>query len=43
MQRIFDRLILIALTAVFAFPVTGHKLIYLILLGIIYEGFSYSF
>ncbi len=43
MQRIFDRLILIALTAVFAAPLTGHKIIYLILLGIIYEGFSYSF
>lgn len=43
MQRIIDRLILIMLTSVFAAPMTGHKIIYLILLGIIYVGFSYSF
>lgn len=43
MQRIIDRLLIIVLTAVWAAPVTGHKIIYLILVGVIYSGFSYSF
>ncbi|MCM1307233.1 MAG: histidine kinase [Butyrivibrio sp.] len=43
MQRIIDRLLIVALTAVLAAPVMGHKIIYTILFGIIYCGFGYSF
>lgn len=43
MQRIIDRLLIIVLTAVWAAPVMGHKIIYPVLAGIIYSGFGYSF